>query len=777
MTRRRGIPRFSLRLGVLLIVIMILADLAVMWTVSSQNQAQMNRLVQTFDPYHEVTMRLNTDFALYDGALNMYVGLDAEAPASLRQSTLDTIRLEALDFAGIYREAWQKAPNAAFRTQLRVIHQDWARYQKHVAGVEAAMAAGQYPAAILLQDVKNVAATAALSQALARLVAQANAQTVAIASGIQARAARNVLQVMVFQGLLLALILGVAWMVHRSTRRLLDVLAATAAGDFSATAPSFRIQEYAFVIDALNAMRASVGKTLKSLEQTQAEQERIIAERTRSLRQYATTVENVLESTRNTLRSWDNSDAIAEIKQALMETLGAAGCVSLDRETGVENDRWGSVPWPVDQAPDAIRRLLPVTRSTPVELPADVSRGRTLLVPWRSYRVGRSVLVILWDDSANGMEIDQKLVDLSVTQAESLWTTILLFRETQHQAVTDQLTGLGNRRLFESSLLQRFGAHPLHPEPFQLVLADLDHLKAINDSRGHAAGDIALQRVARSLQTACVEKRVNAELFRIGGDEFALLLAVTDPLAAQDLIAQTQAHLGDDLTLSAGTACYPTAGTDAHVLFRVADWALYQAKAAGRQRTIAATFNTMLAAIRQEDAPDTPLVLAALLDNRLGNPDDYTLRLAQTARAVARALAVSTRRQEILWLTALLHDFGRLAEAAPNSLATGPDEDGTLSDLLDVTGELLAVFPRLRDVAAHIVATAERWDGSGPAHLQGDAIPLDARILAAVDAFFRIRHHRRRSLEEAREWLRRRSGSDFDPAVVTALLALPVVEP
>ncbi len=479
MKRHHGLPTFSLQTGVLFVVALILIDLGVFWNISWQDYSQLVYLIHTVDPYRVAAMRLNSDFANYDSTLNMAVGLDAEAPSALRQATRRAALADARAFAQTYRQAFALAPDPRLRLQLQAIEHQWTVYQHYASQVEIAMTAHRYRQALILQDVQNAAATAALKESLSRLENTVNAQTITIANRVVARAASNRLLGLLFQGAVIAVILGGASAIRAATRRLIRVLTSTSQGDFNVPlAPSW-IREHDLIRQALDTMRTSIRDTLTELRQTRDDQDRVIEARTETLRQYASTVEKVLQSTQHTLKMWDNENAVAEIKQSILETLSAQGCVSLDMDTGEEHDRWGRVPWDVDRTPDPIRQVLPLASSTRIGPTADYPRGDALLVPWRPYQAGRSVLVILRDHQQAGIAIDQELVDLTVIQAETLWTTILLFRETRNQAVTDGLTNLGNRRLFESMLAQRMPLYPINPSPFQLVLADLDYLKSI----------------------------------------------------------------------------------------------------------------------------------------------------------------------------------------------------------------------------------------------------------------------------------------------------------
>jgi diguanylate cyclase (GGDEF)-like protein len=140
----------------------------------------------------------------------------------------------------------------------------------------------------------------------------------------------------------------------------------------------------------------------------------------------------------------------------------------------------------------------------------------------------------------------------------------------------DPLTGLLNARAYNGALARRLAART----PFSLVLVDLDRLKEINDTLGHAAGNDALSRLATTLAGAV--RREDA-VARIGGDEFAVLVggagAPEVGLMAERLRA-TVAAAG--LSASVGWAAYPEDGTDPRRLFESADRRLYEHKTAQR---------------------------------------------------------------------------------------------------------------------------------------------------------------------------------------------------
>ncbi|MEQ9503336.1 MAG: EAL domain-containing protein [Deltaproteobacteria bacterium] len=156
-------------------------------------------------------------------------------------------------------------------------------------------------------------------------------------------------------------------------------------------------------------------------------------------------------------------------------------------------------------------------------------------------------------------------------------------------ASRDALTGLANRTTFQERLNEALARSERSQEPIALLFVDLDRFKAINDTFGHAAGDIVVRDVASRLSEAVREYDVVA---RLGGDEFAVLLSeLDDPLTPQrvaDRILDALAlpiPLGDAtvaISASIGIATSPDAGRTAEQLVKSADFAMYAAKRAGR---------------------------------------------------------------------------------------------------------------------------------------------------------------------------------------------------
>ena len=187
------------------------------------------------------------------------------------------------------------------------------------------------------------------------------------------------------------------------------------------------------------------------------------------------------------------------------------------------------------------------------------------------------VLVALGSDDGF-LPRDLELLSSYAAQAAIALTNATLYETQQKLAIQDPLTGLYNHRHFHEVLGRELERCRRHGGELGLVLFDLDGFKQVNDTKGHAAGDQVLRGVARSLESTCRRSDI---AFRVGGDEFALLLPNTGTRATGVAAARAQAAveaLGDDARASYGIASWPTAGPTKNALIAAADADLYAMK-------------------------------------------------------------------------------------------------------------------------------------------------------------------------------------------------------
>jgi diguanylate cyclase (GGDEF)-like protein len=350
-------------------------------------------------------------------------------------------------------------------------------------------------------------------------------------------------------------------------------------------------------------------------------------------------------------------------------------------------------------------------------------------------------------------------------------------------AVTDPVTGLGNRRRFDERLSDE--VPPGTPgSPVSVCLLDVDGLKRINDRYGHPIGDLALAAVGARLASG-------GEAFRLGGDEFALLLPGVDPMEARlrvELVLvdlRLDAAHDEPLKVSGGIASYPRDGETPRGLVDRADEALYFSKRHAPGSVHAHSADGLgLRAIVADSPADRAMrlqaatSLARAVDSRDALGGSHSQDVGRLAARIGARLGLDVEQCELLELAGRLHDLGKVAipeEVLEKDGPLTPDERRVL-ERHPAIGSNMLISLGLGAVAGWVLHHHERWDGTGyPDALAGEAIPHPARILAAADTFDALisDHVYRGPLSKAQALgeLERGAGTQFDPTVVAALVA------
>ena len=362
----------------------------------------------------------------------------------------------------------------------------------------------------------------------------------------------------------------------------------------------------------------------------------------------------------------------------------------------------------------------------------------------------------------------------------------------QTQATTDPLTGLPNHRSMVLALDQELDRSLRYSRPCSLLFLDLDHFKALNDSCGHLAGDTVL----REMVTPIVQSLRAADIAgRWGGEEFIVLLPETDIEDAlqtgerlRELVSQYRFTVGGGghITCSIGVASYPLDANSRDELIESADRAMYAAKRLGRNQVRAAvdpSATRFLSEIRKGySREETTLwgvvqALTTIVKAHDTVEDAQSQEVANLSMRVASCLGLAASEVRIIGLAARLHDVGMVS--VPQAVLNKPSEFDSsdwaaVMPHTEVGAEVVGSVPSLAVLAPLIRAHHERWDGTGyPDGLEGDEIPIGARIISACAAFTAMTTpgHRTepRSTDAALEELITCSGSQFDPQVVSAI--------
>jgi diguanylate cyclase (GGDEF)-like protein len=358
---------------------------------------------------------------------------------------------------------------------------------------------------------------------------------------------------------------------------------------------------------------------------------------------------------------------------------------------------------------------------------------------------------------------EMDLIAQLVAKAEQAGAEILTHQALREQAVTDALTGLGNRRKLSADLAVALDQATVS-RPSLLLLFDLDGFKAYNDTFGHLAGDALLARLGAKLRDAVAG---HGDAYRLGGDEFCARLELTPGGVPDQLIAHTAAALTEEgrqfrIGASLGVVVLPHEADSPDHALQLADERMYAHK---RGRTSA----------ERSQARD---VLMLTMQAKQPNLDEHSSVVATLAVRVARRLGLSGEVLDEIARAAELHDVGKVGipDAILNKPAALTPEEWDFMHQHTILGErILHAAPALRPVARLVRASHERWDGNGyPDRLAGEEIPLGARVVSVCDAYEAMTadrpYRRAMSHETACEELAASSGTQFDPAVVTAFL-------
>jgi two-component system, cell cycle response regulator len=351
------------------------------------------------------------------------------------------------------------------------------------------------------------------------------------------------------------------------------------------------------------------------------------------------------------------------------------------------------------------------------------------------------------------------LARLGITFAEN----IRMLDASRHEARTDALTELGNRRKLMDDLSSALATE--HGQRL-LALFDLNGFKHYNDSYGHPAGDALLVRLARNLELAV---RGRGCAYRMGGDEFCVLLDLRNepirPLVETASAALFEHGEGFSIGTAYGTVVVPDEADSVPAALRIADQRLYSHKN-GLQRGSAS------------DQSENVLVQALL--ERHPELGDRVHDVAGPAEQIASRLGVEGTALQDIRRAGVLHDVGKMA--VPEAILRKPgaldEQEWEFIRRHTIIGErILRAAPALSGVAKLVRSSHERFDGTGyPDGLRGSEIPLGARIILVCDAFDAMTSERpyaaALSPQEALDELQRCAGTQFDPVVVEAFLAV-----
>ena len=462
-----------------------------------------------------------------------------------------------------------------------------------------------------------------------------------------------------------------------------------------------------------------------------------------------------------------------------------------------------------DEVVERIKRMLgnPEEGIGRGENPILTNDGEQRIVSWTNSlsfdRDGRPTHLV-----AFGYDVtEQKSFERTLEQAKADLTRANA--ELSRLARTDDLTGLANRRQGEALFERELARSHRNQTPLAVVMMDLDHFKSVNDSYGHDGGDAVLRHVASVLRGRL---RATDIVSRYGGDEFLLALPESDLEDAVAVAGMVLEALGGQavrfgeveisLSASLGVAVLrPGQNVPASELVRMADQALYAAKRQGGGHVVGwddlqhgeakagLEASDPVRRLRQEVSRIAENTHEGYLDGlyrivkaveaRRAYTAGHSQRVARYGVAIGRRMGLGPADVETVYRAGMLHDLGRVVVPDEVLWKDAPltKEDWNLVCQHPLaTVKILGKLEFLRRVLSIIRHHHERPDGRGyPDGQAGNAIPLEARILAVADALDAMTcerpYRRAMALQEALDQLREGSGAMFDGRVVEAAVA------
>ncbi|HWR42397.1 HD domain-containing phosphohydrolase [Sporomusa sp.] len=335
--------------------------------------------------------------------------------------------------------------------------------------------------------------------------------------------------------------------------------------------------------------------------------------------------------------------------------------------------------------------------------------------------------------------------------------------ELRYISTHDYITGLYNRAKFEEELT----AWDTAGLTYCLLACDVDGLKLINDSMGHAAGDAVLVAAAQALKAVSPAGSLVA---RVGGDEFAIAAQCTDKNCPETICLRLKAAVATynqgnpqhPLSISTGYAIRQSPTDTIASLLKRADDSMYREKLHRGYSVRSSIVQGLLKALEARDYITE------------GHAD----RMQDIASELGFALGMTDRELAQLRLIAHFHDIGKVGIPDSILFKQGPLTPQEFTDMkrhCEIGHRIALSVPELSHIALYILAHHEWWDGNGyPQGLQGEEIPLECRIIAIADAYDAMTNNRpyRKALthEQAITEIIKYSGRQFDPRLVDVFL-------
>lgn len=334
----------------------------------------------------------------------------------------------------------------------------------------------------------------------------------------------------------------------------------------------------------------------------------------------------------------------------------------------------------------------------------------------------------------------------------------------EYLSYTDILTGAKNRTYFEEVEKKYSEEGNL---PLGVIMGDANGLKLVNDTFGHRQGDKLLIVITEVLKYVCKDI---GEVFRIGGDEFVILVPNGSLKQCEELIVKIEEKCNQykndlfNISISLGSAVKYDSDKDIYEVLKEAEDKVYRRKLLQNKSIKSSVLSSLKIGLRINS----------------GETEQHNKRVAIRAVKVGEKLGLEMSELDELRIAAGFHDIGKIGISEELLLKTGKltaEEYEVMKTHTEKGYRIIKASSELKSVAESVLYHHERYDGKGyPIGLKGEEIPLLARIISVCDSFdvmisgrvYKAAMDKKGAIDE----LKRCSGTQFDPKIVETFIEL-----
>lgn len=360
----------------------------------------------------------------------------------------------------------------------------------------------------------------------------------------------------------------------------------------------------------------------------------------------------------------------------------------------------------------------------------------------------------IYNDQGTATDAEGIIIDITESKKR--------MAEIEYLNIHDYLTGLYNRKYYE---LQKQYFDFYDYLPISIIMADINGLRLINNTFGHAEGDKLIIETAKILNSCCGKNNI---LARTGGDEFCILMTNTSADQAADKVNKIIeefkiynnkiSNVEQYINLSIGFSTKNNEEDNLNICEKEANEYMLKRKILDRK----SYHNALLSSIM------------ATMYARSHETEAHAKRIEKNCIKIGEKMQLTQNQLDELHLYSMLHDIGKVSidDRILNKQSRLTEREWTVMKTHPEIGYRIALsVPEIASIADYILSHHERWDGEGyPRGLKGEEIPLLSRILTIADAYDAMTQGRiyRKAIsnEEAIKEIEKNSGGQFDPEIV-----------